>query len=139
MFIHLSDTHHAKNPKTVRKCQNCGENNSQFTLSTKLFELRFAIDAIIFTTTSASAQVKICIRLLLIGPVDQVPEKYSQRQKSIFRLLVRYLFSPKTNLFALLSTYHFRDIKMQKNKNASEQKRRINATCNALTKLSDKK
>ena len=114
MFIHLSDTHHAKNPKTVRKCQNCGENNSQFTLSTKLFELRFAIDAIIFTTTSASAQVKICIRLLLIGPVDRVPEKYSQRQKSIFRLLVRNLFSPKTNLFALLSTYHFRDIKMQK-------------------------
>lgn len=114
MFIHLSDTHHAKNPKTVRKCQNCGENNSQFTLSTKLFELRFAIDAIIFTTTSASAQVKICIRLLLIGPVVRVPEKYSQRQKSIFRLLVRNLFSPNTNLFALLSTYHFRDIKMQK-------------------------
>lgn len=125
MFIHLSDTHYTKNPKTVRRCQNCGENNSQFTLSTKLFELRFAIDAIIFTTTSASAQVKICIRLLLIGPVDRVPEKYSQRQKSIFRLLVRNLFSPKTNLFALLSTYHFREIKMKKNKNAFEQKRRI--------------
>ena len=110
MFIHLSDTHYTKNPKTVRKCQNCGENNSQFTLSTKLFELRFAIDAIIFTTTSASAQVKICIRLLLIGPVDRVPEKYSQRAP----LLVRNLFSPKINVIALLSTYHFRDIKMQK-------------------------